>query len=69
MIKWLTEEQVYVRLEVALREAGSARALARKWHISDQFLCDVRQRRRNLTNTIFDALDVEKVTTYRVNRP
>lgn len=64
---WLDEGQVYIRLEQAVMMAGTAAKLAERWGISEQFLGDVRRRRRNLTITILDRLGIERITKYRVN--
>ena len=60
----MSEGQVLKLLEKEIERAGSALALARKWNISQQYLCDVRKRRRRLTHKVLEPLGLVAFTTY-----
>jgi hypothetical protein len=65
MNRVLERNDVILRLEKAIKTAGSAKALADGWNISSAYLCDVRHGRRNPGPLILDALELEECLTYR----
>ena len=64
MLIELTSAQVYERLEKAVMKAGSAQALAAQWGISAAYLSDVRCKKRNLSDTVLDFLNIKRVVAY-----
>lgn len=56
-------------LEKFVSVAGSAKALAGQWDISEQYLCDLRKGRRAFTDDILDRLGFRRVMTFKLTHP
>lgn len=61
----MTYSEVLKDIEYRIGICGSARALARHWHISVQYLCDVRKGRRQPGPCILKAMGLKRETTFR----
>ncbi len=59
MAKALTVEQVLARIESAVKAAGSAKALAHDWGVSEAYLSDVRGGKRMPGPSILYKLGLE----------
>lgn len=64
----LTAQNVIERLHEAITAAGSRKAFAVKYALSEQYLSDVLRGRREPGQKILDALDLERVVAYREKR-
>lgn len=67
--KGMSEADVLGLIEQAVKDAGSAMCLARRWDVSTQYLCDVRRRRRGLTSRILTPLGLVAFIDYRRMKP
>jgi hypothetical protein len=56
--------QIISRIKKAIAEAGTQKALAKKWHISQQYLSDVLAGRRDPGESILKNLGLEKKVEY-----
>lgn len=61
----LTERDVIDRLRAAVHEAGSQKACAEKFGISQMYLSDVLNGRRSPGEKILDALGLEAQIVYK----
>ncbi len=52
------------KLVAAIKQAGGQRALAREWGVSQQYLCDVVNGRRPISESILDRLGLRRVVSY-----
>jgi hypothetical protein len=59
MPKALTVEQVLARIEIAVKAAGSAKAVAADWRVSEAYLSDVRAGTRLPGPSILSNLGLE----------
>lgn len=63
-MKQLGIGDVILRLERACAAAGTSKAWAQKHGVSEQYVCDVRLRRREPGPSILEALGLRAVTFY-----
>ncbi len=63
-----SEEKVLAMLEADIAHYfnGSALQCAKAAGISQQYLGDIRKRRRNLSQAVLDMMGLEKVVEYRM---
>lgn len=61
----MDQQDVIERMRAAIVAAGSQAAFAERHGISLQYVNDVLRGRREPGRKILDALDVERVVTYR----
>ncbi len=61
----LDHDQLLSLIKKQIREAGSQKALAYRWGISQQHLSDVLTRRRMPNKKMLDALGYDEVTMYK----
>jgi len=57
--------EIIERIEKLVAEAGSQKALADKWGISPQYLCDVLAGRRDPGNSIVKHLGLKRVVAWK----
>ena len=60
----MTKTEVLRRIEDEVNAAGSAAALAGKWHVAASYLSDVRKRKRLPGPRILKALKLSARTEY-----
>jgi hypothetical protein len=56
--------EVYSLLDRRIEEAGTAEEFARQSGLSPQFICDVRQGRRRITDRLAKALGLKRVEVF-----
>ena len=61
----MTEDQVRTEIERLIAEAGSLRALARRWKITPSYLSDLRTGRRAPGPQVLGPLGLTRVVTVR----
>lgn len=61
----LSRHDVALRLKAAIDAVGSQKAYAQAHKISEQYLSDVLNGRREPGQKILDALGIERVVVYR----
>ena len=61
----MTEDQVRTEIERLITEAGSLRALARRWKITPSYLSDLRTGRRAPGPQVLRPLGLTRVVTVR----
>lgn len=61
----IPEGEVRQSLEKFVVLAGSAKALAKQWNISQQYLCDLRKGRRAFTDDILEKMNYKRVITFK----
>lgn len=64
-MKQISELRMRKMLEIAIRAAGSQKALAKEAGISEQYLSDVMQGRRDIGDKILKWFGMERVVYYR----
>ena len=64
-MKQLTEERVLDMVRGAIHAEGSQKAWAQRIGLSESYLSDVLNGRRDISPRILKYLDLERVTTYR----
>jgi len=57
--------QIILTIKKAVAEAGTQKALAKKWGITPQYLSDVLARRRDPGKSILRNLGLEKQVEYK----
>lgn len=61
-------DEVRKQLEVCIALAGSAKALARIWKVSPQYVCDLRKGRRAFTDELLNMLGYKRIIVMKSNR-
>lgn len=62
----MTAEEVRQLLHSACLKAGGRKCFAEQADISQQYICDVLNGRREPGQSVLEALGLERVITYRV---
>jgi hypothetical protein len=60
----MTKAQVLDKIEAAIRDAGSAQALALAWDIAPSYLSDVRAGKREIGPAILGKMGLSATTVY-----
>lgn len=63
----MNEQYVLDLFERLIKDAGSMRALAKRWSMSPAYLCDIRYKRRLLSDTVLENMGLEKQVIYKVS--
>lgn len=63
-VRQMQGEDVLLRLEEAIREAGSQQAWAASAGVSAQYVGDVRKGRRAPGDAVLDVLGLQRVVSY-----
>jgi hypothetical protein len=53
------------RLVAAIRKAGGQRALSREWGVSQQYICDVINGRRPISDSLLEKLGLRRTVISR----
>lgn len=59
---------VLMRLHRAVDKAGSLKALATQWHVSESYLCDVRKRKRLPGPSILRPMGLMAILIYETTQ-
>lgn len=62
-------ETALLQIIRSLAEADSQKVLARKLHISEQYLCDVLKKRRSISVQLAAALGYQRVIMFKRETP
>ncbi len=64
-MKQIPEERVIGMVQIAIKADGSQKAFAKRIGLSESYLSDVLNRRRNISPRILKFLGLERVISYR----
>lgn len=61
----MTRDELTTLIRAAVKDAGSQRALARKWDVSPSYVTDLLRGLRDPGPTILDAMGLERIIMYQ----